>query len=444
MTNGASSFGRSGARAEADPMTGCSWSSAGRGGRWSCPLWPRCGRWAWPSGGSCGNWTPPSWRSTPSCPRDVSTPPPPPEEEEEEGEDSLIMCPPSPPTRLPRHRHSSPGCLLSRRSARKGDHNLPPPNRPLSFRFVSSGGVGEPSAILSVRTPPAAIPDLVKRSLTLQVGGGGGAGVARGSWSGPATSSSSSWTASAATAASLEASEHAEELESLQRMLHFPEEVALRLAVTERKLFREAPPEDYLRHVTLDTGPPDRSSASSSLQKGSPTEDEESSEPSQPQETSVHALVRRFTEVSSWVTHLIITQPTHEDRKAVLSCILRLAISCWNIGNFNGAMEILAGLKSGKLKPFWLSISEREGTLPTLEFLSASLLNPDQYEAALKRALAIPTCRPIPFFGAFLKELTDLISTEPSLIVIAPRSPSSTPAPLESTIGSGNTVSKKS
>jgi hypothetical protein len=53
----------------------------------------------------------------------------------------------------------------------------------------------------------------------------------------------------------------------------------------------------------------------------------------------------RSVQVSSWVTHLIITQPTHEDRKAVLSCILRVALSCWNIGNFNGAMEIVAGLK---------------------------------------------------------------------------------------------------
>lgn len=50
-------------------------------------------------------------------------------------------------------------------------------------------------------------------------------------------------------------------------------------------------------------------------------------------------------QVSSWVTHLIISQPTHEDRKSVLSCILRVALSCWNIGNFNGAMEIVAGLK---------------------------------------------------------------------------------------------------
>lgn len=52
-----------------------------------------------------------------------------------------------------------------------------------------------------------------------------------------------------------------------------------------------------------------------------------------------------LVQVSAWVTHIIITQPTHEDRKAVLSCILRLASTCWNIGNFNAAVEILVGLK---------------------------------------------------------------------------------------------------
>ena len=51
-------------------------------------------------------------------------------------------------------------------------------------------------------------------------------------------------------------------------------------------------------------------------------------------------------QVSSWVTQLLITQPTHEDRKAILSCIVRLAFYCWCIGNFNTTMEIVAGLKS--------------------------------------------------------------------------------------------------
>ena len=49
--------------------------------------------------------------------------------------------------------------------------------------------------------------------------------------------------------------------------------------------------------------------------------------------------------MSSWITHVIITQPTHDDRKAVLSCILRLAQTCWNTGNFNTATQIIIGLR---------------------------------------------------------------------------------------------------
>lgn len=32
-------------------------------------------------------------------------------------------------------------------------------------------------------------------------------------------------------------------------------------------------------------------------------------------------------------------------RKAFLSCIMRVVQTCWNMGNFNSAVEILAGLK---------------------------------------------------------------------------------------------------
>ncbi|XP_046688497.1 uncharacterized protein LOC124374291 isoform X3 [Homalodisca vitripennis] len=192
---------------------------------------------------------------------------------------------------------------------------------------------------------------------------------------------------------------HSAELEELQRLLHFPEEVALRLADSENELFYQVPPIDYLRQVTLDLG-------------GSPAQAGDTPR------ASVRALVKRFNEVSSWVTHLIISQPTHEDRKCVLSCILRVALTCWNIGNFNGAMEIVAGLKSNKLKPFWLSITEKEA-LPVLEFLSSALLSVE-YDRALGRALAMPECKVVPFFGAFLRDLRDILSTTPSLVVLAP------------------------
>ncbi|KAJ9590133.1 hypothetical protein L9F63_016745 [Diploptera punctata] len=81
-------------------------------------------------------------------------------------------------------------------------------------------------------------------------------------------------------------------------------------------------------------------------------------------------------------------------------------------------MEIVAGLKSNKLKPFWLSITEKEA-LPILDFLSAALLSAE-YERALGRALAMPECHVVPFFGAFLRELREILAATPSLVVLAP------------------------
>lgn len=146
---------------------------------------------------------------------------------------------------------------------------------------------------------------------------------------------------------------HSEELQRLQRILHFPEEVALQLTEVEYELFNLVPPMHYVRQVTIDLAKEAGIRSSS--------------------KPNVQCLIQRFNEVSlgespslavildlnqdlklqfgcvfqvsGWVTHIIITQPTHEDRKAVLSCILRLALTCYNMGNFNTAVQILAGLK---------------------------------------------------------------------------------------------------
>lgn len=76
--------------------------------------------------------------------------------------------------------------------------------------------------------------------------------------------------------------------------------------------------------------------------------------------STVKNLVKRLSEVSSWITHVIISQPTHEERKNCLSSIIRIIDTCWNIGNFNGAIELLMGLRSDKLRPFWLSLKHEE------------------------------------------------------------------------------------
>ena len=53
-----------------------------------------------------------------------------------------------------------------------------------------------------------------------------------------------------------------------------------------------------------------------------------------------------FRQVSEWVVHLVVSQSGHPaSRRAVLGCVLRTAQESWNIGNFNGVMEILLGLR---------------------------------------------------------------------------------------------------
>ncbi|XP_025096603.1 1-phosphatidylinositol 4,5-bisphosphate phosphodiesterase epsilon-1-like isoform X4 [Pomacea canaliculata] len=190
---------------------------------------------------------------------------------------------------------------------------------------------------------------------------------------------------------------HSKELDALQKLLAFPEEVAMLMTEQEHTLFLEVPPPNYVRQVTV-----------------------ELSRNYQPQGSrTVEDLIRRFDEVSSWITQLIITQATHEDRKAVLSCILRLAVYCYVLGNFNSVVEILCGLRSEKLKPFWLSISDED--LSTLHTLSDALLTKDpsmEYREAVGRALDIPSTKVVPFFGGFLRELKGIFVGVPSIIVL--------------------------
>ncbi|CAK9829884.1 1-phosphatidylinositol 4,5-bisphosphate phosphodiesterase epsilon-1 [Anthophora retusa] len=209
-----------------------------------------------------------------------------------------------------------------------------------------------------------------------------------------------------------------EELEDLHKLLHFPEEVALRLTETEYQLFYQVPPQEYLRHVAQDQNtqkPPARPPPSPSRSYSIPTTtnswtqtEEESNWPVPHLFSSVQKLITRFSEVSSWVIHVITSGATIEERQAVLSCLLRVAQTCWNTGNFNSAMEIVASLKSNKLKPFWQSVNE---PVPVLESLSSALL-PPEYEFALARALAMPECPVVPFFGAILRELREVIASE--------------------------------
>lgn len=78
-------------------------------------------------------------------------------------------------------------------------------------------------------------------------------------------------------------SKYPKELEGLQKILHFPEEVAVLLTEVESRLFLSVPPGDYIRQVTLD------------ISRGTTTNAKVS---------KVEDLIHRFNEVGQIKVHL--------------------------------------------------------------------------------------------------------------------------------------------
>lgn len=54
-------------------------------------------------------------------------------------------------------------------------------------------------------------------------------------------------------------------------------------------------------------------------------------------------------QVSSWVTWLVLTAGSMEEKREVFSYLVHVARCCWNMGNYNGVMEFLAGLRCSEL-----------------------------------------------------------------------------------------------
>jgi phosphatidylinositol phospholipase C epsilon len=114
------------------------------------------------------------------------------------------------------------------------------------------------------------------------------------------------------------------------------------------------------------------------------------------------------------------------------------------MGNFNSAMQILAGLKFvifvklfkififvhriEAFRPLWLTITDE---IPGFKFLTDAFNSNEktpQYCDAVSRALDIPSCKVVPFFGTFLKDLRTILSTVPSIVVLCNRN---TQKPIE-------------
>ncbi|KAF2975224.1 hypothetical protein EK904_009097 [Melospiza melodia maxima] len=209
------------------------------------------------------------------------------------------------------------------------------------------------------------------------------------------------------------------ELIELQHLIQFPEEVASILTEQEQELYRKVLPIDYLCFLTRDLGSAECQSKLPSIK-----ESISATVLSSPngEHNAVEDLVTRFNEVSSWVTWLILTAGSMEEKREVFSYLVHVAKCCWNMGNYNAVMEFLAGLRSRKVLKMWQFMDQSDiETMRSLKDAMAQHESSSEYRKVVNRALNIPGCKVVPFCGVFLKELCEVLDGASSLIRLCPR-----------------------
>ncbi|XP_033975250.1 1-phosphatidylinositol 4,5-bisphosphate phosphodiesterase epsilon-1 isoform X1 [Trematomus bernacchii] len=210
------------------------------------------------------------------------------------------------------------------------------------------------------------------------------------------------------------------ELADVRHLVQFPEEIACILTEQEQQLYQRVFPLDYLCFLTRDLGSPECQS------KRHPNLKASLSVPAMPTQSAqrsnaVEDLVARFNEVSSWVTWLILTAGSMEEKREVFSYLVHVAKCCWNMGNYNGVMEFLAGLRSRKVLKMWQFMDQSDiETMRSLKDAMAQHESSAEYKKVVTRALNIPGCKVVPFCGVFLKELSDALDGTASIISLKP------------------------
>ncbi|XP_056881029.1 1-phosphatidylinositol 4,5-bisphosphate phosphodiesterase epsilon-1 isoform X2 [Takifugu flavidus] len=205
------------------------------------------------------------------------------------------------------------------------------------------------------------------------------------------------------------------EMAEMRHLVQFPEEIACILTEQEQQLYQRVFPLDYLCFLTRDLGSPECQSKHHPSLKASLSVPAMSTQSSR--HNAVEDLVARFNEVSSWVTWLILTAGSMEEKREVFSYLVNVAKCCWNMGNYNGVMEFLAGLRSRKVLKMWQFMDQTDiETMRSLKDAMAQHESSSEYKKVVTRALNIPGCKVVPFCGVFLKELSDALDGTASII----------------------------
>lgn len=209
------------------------------------------------------------------------------------------------------------------------------------------------------------------------------------------------------------------ELIDLQPLIQFPEEVASILTEQEQNIYRRVLPMDYLCFLTRDLSSPE---CQRSLPRLKACISESILMSQSGEHNALEDLVTRFNEVSSWVTWLILTAGSMEEKREVFSYLVHVAKCCWNMGNYNAVMEFLAGLRSRKVLKMWQFMDQSDiETMRSLKDAMAQHESSVEYKKVVTRALHIPGCKVVPFCGVFLKELCEVLDGASGLLKLCSR-----------------------
>jgi len=129
---------------------------------------------------------------------------------------------------------------------------------------------------------------------------------------------------------------------------------------------------------------------------------------------NVCKLFERFNTVSYWVATEIVMQTMLKDRVNTLKKFIIVAEHLRDMNNFNGVMEIIAGINMWsvtRLKNTWEQLPKpQQDAVEKLNDLMSTQTNYKNYRAAIKNA-RLPV---LPYLGIYLRDLT-FIAENPDL-----------------------------
>ncbi|KAJ6253909.1 guanine nucleotide exchange factor [Anaeramoeba flamelloides] len=118
-------------------------------------------------------------------------------------------------------------------------------------------------------------------------------------------------------------------------------------------------------------------------------------------------MIERFNETSLWIISSILSYPKKKMRSYIITKFIKCGVYCIEIGNFNAAMEINAGLNNSsirRLKKSWEGVKQKD--IEDFENLAA-LLSSRKNSLNLRNKLKLFENKPrLPYLGMFLSDLT--------------------------------------